>query len=582
MTRFFTYLLDAVRSPREQLSRGQHFVRYSCDLAVYCYQQLERHRAEGMAAELTYRTIFALIPVVVLGLVMFRVFGGLDEVQSKVENELFSFFGVPEIPVGYLEPDEIESDDPFDARANSSVFEVEPSADETADGDIAGATTQTAGGNDTTPQPDDGGLDPSGESSSIETPEPTPAADPTNSEHSNGSAAANADDDPTPAGDSADPRGDLIPDEAAGDPESDVKIVREGVERDAETRATIRRTLSEITSKVSTLDFASMGVFGLLLFVYAAVALADSTEHLFNRIYDAPTQRPIHLRLAIHWSIITLGSGLLAMSLYMSGQVIDWVGEIGAGSTIRGILGHLVAIAASWVLLFLLYALMPNTHVSVRAAAASGLVAALLWEAAKSGFQIYVYKAVPYSALYGSIGLIPLFLFWIYVTWLIVLFGLILTYTLQTLRGSRVVRPEIDSGDTLSGDPDWMLPIMAEVARAFNDGRAIDNQDLADHLGLTSRVTMEMVSELIGAGLLRRVSVGDDDALTLARPAERIPVTQILSIAHRTRPTNAHPSWRTLADLKAAERAAAEGLLLSELLAQWPSEDQPGKSEPIT
>ena len=68
----------------------------------------------------------------------------------------------------------------------------------------------------------------------------------------------------------------------------------------------------------------------------------------------------------------------------------------------------------------------------------------LLWEAAKFGFQVYVATAVPYSAIYGSIGLIPLFLFWIYVTWLIVLFGLILTYTLQVLGGRALGR--IDGG----------------------------------------------------------------------------------------------------------------------------------------
>ena len=97
MNRLLNYLLEAIRSPREQLSRGQQFLRKSIELVVYCYRQLERQRADGMAAELTYRTIFTLIPVVVLGLVMFRLVGGLEDVQAKVENQLFSFFGVPEI-----------------------------------------------------------------------------------------------------------------------------------------------------------------------------------------------------------------------------------------------------------------------------------------------------------------------------------------------------------------------------------------------------------------------------------------------------------------------------------------------------
>ena len=107
-------------------------------------------------------------------------------------------------------------------------------------------------------------------------------------------------------------------------------LIAQRAEARRQTRASIRRTLHEATSKVASIDFASIGVFGLLLFVYAAVALADSTEYLFNRIYEAPKHRPIHIRLAIHWSIITLGSGLLAMSLYMSGQFVDWAGTVGA------------------------------------------------------------------------------------------------------------------------------------------------------------------------------------------------------------------------------------------------------------
>ncbi|MGB1817292.1 MAG: ribonuclease BN, partial [Rubripirellula sp.] len=123
MTRLFNYLIEAIRSPREQLSLGQQFVRKSVDLVVYCYRQLQRQRADGMAAELTYRTIFALIPVVVLGLVMFRVVGGLEDVQAKVENQLFSFFGVPDITQGY-EP--LIQSDATDSEARTEQQEDVP------------------------------------------------------------------------------------------------------------------------------------------------------------------------------------------------------------------------------------------------------------------------------------------------------------------------------------------------------------------------------------------------------------------------------------------------------------------------
>lgn len=245
------------------------------------------------------------------------------------------------------------------------------------------------------------------------------------------------------------------------------------------------------------------------------------------------------------------------------------VRHLGVGATPRAILSHLLAIFASWVLLFLLYALMPNTYVSRRAAAIGAVVGAVLWEAAKFGFQVYVAKAVPYSAIYGSIGLIPLFLFWIYVTWLIVLFGLILTYTLQTFRG-RLPRGDGNADPrSASGDPDWMLPIMCEVAHAFESGNPINLQELAEQIGLSSRIVHDMTGKLVDAGLLCRVSVGSDgeEALTLARPADKIPIGEILDLAHRVRPTNDHPAWKTLADLKKAERNAADGKTLADVLA---------------
>lgn len=518
MRDWLTYVSDAVKRPREELSLRQNQLRYTWDLVIHCGRQLVQHRAEGMAAELTYRTIFSLIPVVVLGLVMFRIVGGLDHVQVRVENQLYSFFGVPEIPTGYLQDELIDQE---------AVAESERMAEDIKHGVRPEKNLNVSIS-----------LDP---------------------DEIKGMSAGKG----------------VMTEEVKVQPGQVGEVLARAVEDKADdtatairARASIRRTLTEVTDQIASLDFASIGVFGLILFVYAAVALADSTEHLFNIIYDAPYQRPIHLRLAIHWSIITLGSGLLALSLYTSGQVIDYVDTIGAGSRPLFILQHLLSLLAGWVLMFLLFALMPNTHVSVPAAAIGAGVAAVLWEIAKYGFQIYVSKAVPYSALYGSLGLIPLFLFWIYVTWLIVLFGLTLTHTLQTLRGKRLRRTLHVRDAPLTGDPDWMLPIMTEVAIAFKNGRAIGRQELADRLGLPSRMVHEMEKQLISGNCLRRVSNAADgeDQLMLARPAELISIRDVLQLAHKCRITNDHQAWKVLAHLKQAERDAAGDRTLADVL----------------
>ncbi|MEO9592835.1 YihY/virulence factor BrkB family protein [Rhodopirellula bahusiensis] len=549
MRHWWNYIVETIERPRDELSRRQHQLRTAWDLVIHCSEQLHRHRAEGMAAELTYRTIFSLIPVVVLGLVMFRVFGGLDDVQLRVENQLYSFFGVPQIPAEYipvpepepgalpieasLDPTEVNTPD-FADKDDPVIETIVPEEGEVADVDENSATGEEGigGGADGMMQGD--------------------ATDPTIDGYP-----------PTP--------------EAAAGEAIDAEEMEGKAEADDQAREIIRQTLHGATSKIASLDFASIGVFGLLLFIYAAVALADATEYLFNRIFDAPTQRPIHLRVAVHWSIITLGSGLLALSLYMSAQVIDWFGDLGAGSGPVWILQHALSLLAGWVLLFLLYALMPNTHVSVRAAVMGSAVSAVLWEVAKYGFQIYVTTAVPYLELYGSIGVIPLFLLWIYLTWLIVLFGLILTYTLQTVRGKEFRRGGEKQEDLPAGDPDWMLPIMTEVAIAFADGEAVGRQELSDRLGLSSRVVHEMENRLIEASFLRRVvtGAGQENQLTLARPANNILLAEVMRLAHRFRPASNHPAWKTLADLKEAECVAAG----TRSLADWMTEDLPPEAD---
>lgn len=556
MNRLLNYLIEAIRSPREQLSRGQQFLRRSIELVVYCYRQLQRQRADGMAAELTYRTIFALIPVVVLGLVMFRVVGGLEDVQAKVENQLFSFFGVPDTTLGY----EPQRPTDFSTPEPQGNQEREIRSEETTLStlDLQQQNDPQQPSDPTSPSEPQSSTQPNKTALSPGISEPATAI---NSTSVSKDAATTS---PEPKTSSNALTGDT------GQPSLDRGSVTQQnsdnseVDAAQQARISIRRTLHDLADKVTSVDFASIGVFGLLLFTYAAVALANAAEHLFNRIYEAPSKRPAHLRLAIHWSILTLGGGLLAMSLYLSGQLVEWFGNMEGSETLKPIMTHCVSLFASWILLFLVYALMPNTRVSVRAAAIGAAVSAVLWELAKYGFQIYLSEAVPYS-LYGSLGLIPLFLFWIYLTWLVVLFGLILTYTLQALGGHLPDQFDTENTGTIDGDPDWMLPIMCEVGNSFDDGIVLDHQSLSNRIGLSTRTVHELASHLIDANLLRQVNQTDTNVgLTLARPADKITLVEILDLAQRVCPPHRHPAWKTFSSLKEAERQAAEGKTLAD------------------
>jgi membrane protein len=451
------HLTRLITQPKDELSRGQRALRYLIDLVRHCARQLAQDRAEEMAAALTYRTIFSLIPLVVLGLVVFRIFGGFEEMQTNLQLRLYDFFGVPEITYG-----------------------EEPAA--------------------------------------------------------NGAAELAA---------------------------NDRQVTKE------EFRAGIRNAMDGLVAQVMKLNFASIGAIGVLLFIYAAMALAFSVEYDFNIIFDSPRGRPWHLRIPIYWSIITLGSGLLALSLYWSGELVRWMEDHVAYAPVLVVFSRLLALLASWVLLFLLYSLMPNTLVKLKPALVGSLIAAVLWETGKMGFQAYVRHALPYSALYGSLGLIPLFLFWIYISWLIVLFGLELACVMQVMHGKVPTKKEDEPTPRIPGDPQWFLPMLTRIGQEFQRGKTIGRQQLAEELELSSRVVNEFGSELEAAGIIHRITSDEsgDARYTLARPPEAIRVTDVLELGYQLS-WNHHRQgkWPYIEELHRAECEAAKNATLAELI----------------
>ena len=472
----------------------------------FCWRELRRKRAEGMAAELTYRTVFSLIPVLVLGLVLFRVFGGLAEVQTRVESQLYDFFGVPDVmPSVYLDSETADTTsleefntDPANADSSNPPINSKDLTTDQAVTDVENAISDT-----TTNQADD-----------------------------NQEIGATVETVTEPRID-ADNKVDGSQDSMSPNLDSN------------ETRSSIRKRMQEVTRFVAAIDFRSIGVLGLLLFVYAAVALANTVEHLFNRIFDVVSHRPFHLRLAIHWSMITLGSGLLAMSLSMSAEVIEWSGSVGANSGVQQGLRQFLSFTASWILLFLLYALIPNIKVSVKAAAGGSLVSALFWELGKYGFQIYVVKAVPYSAIYGSIGLLPLFFLWIYLTWWIVLFGLILTRTLQSFQGQSLRALMVRGSSTVDASVDWILPMLVEIGKKFAQGQSISTQELARRLSISSDDTAKFGDILVENDLAHYLDSAER-RLALSRPAEAISICEVIDLTHRMSHARQHQAWQSL------------------------------------
>ena len=441
IVRLKSYIEWLIGHPVAELNRAQRFLRFVVNLVRHCSRELRANDAGEMAAALTYRTIFGLVPLLMVSMLAFRLFGDMDAAARQLQSAGYAFFNY-----------EVDS-----TRPEAMAFK--------------------------------GALD---------------------------------------------------------------------------------ERLFDVMKTMGGLSFEAIGVVGALLLIWAALGLLISFEDAANRIYRAPRGRRWVTRVGVYWTVLTLGPILLLVVLYAAEY---WLGQAEALPVVGPLfafLGEKGSLAGSFLTLTLLYKLLPNTLVRWRPAVVAALVAAGLWDASKWAFGLYVSRALPYLKLYGAIGLIPLFLFWVYVNWLIVLFGLEVAFTLQAMKGRVFERPD-RRGSLVSADPQWLLPVTASIARAFAGGQPVSRQQLAEELDLRLESVAELVARLEAEGLVHQVARRgtEDVGLTLALPPDRIPLARIVELASRltlgTRPREG-AGWDALAAIHQQARAAAGDRTIADLL----------------
>jgi len=296
------------------------------------------------------------------------------------------------------------------------------------------------------------------------------------------------------------------------------------------------------------INFASIGAIGVLIFFYAATKLLTTIERSFNRIYDAPYARPMLTRFTLYFTSIVLAPLVLLAGQLAQAWVVGFIeqaavvtsqsfGQAGkmAEPTI-GWAGEFTALISpfitTWLLLGLMYKLLPNTHVKARAAMTGGFVAALGWICVVEFFKIYVNQAGT-ASLYGALALPLLFLFWLWSTWLFVLFGLEVTYTLQMMKGRRFKSLRSAEDRDVIFDPRWMIPFAALIGKSFEEGKAIRMNELQVAMGLPGRAVSSLIEMLTRGNVIHHVEHGEPGvpAYTLARPPEKIGIDELLDLS---------------------------------------------------
>jgi membrane protein len=450
--RIQNYLQNILHRPAEYQRRLDRFVRFQIAYWPMVSRRLWRHNPMQMSAALSYQTIFAMIPVLVLTVIFLKAFGVVDDSKQSLQD-LLKNAGISQIAV----MDESAATQPI-------------------------TSTQAV----------------------------------------------------------------------------EIRQVNLGEK--------IEEIFENVESKIT---LGSLGPVTILLLIWTALTLLTTMEQSLNHIFGASTNRPLAKRMMMYWSAMTLSPLLFLVGMYLSRSALQASQEVfGLPWVALKFIEWAGPVMIGVLLMATLYKYLPNTAVSKRTAVLGAMVSAPLWLVAKWGFGLYVKHAAT-NSIYGAAGVIPVFLFWLYISWLIFLLGAEIAYTAANLGRLRLAEED----ENIALGPADLLAGAIVVARAFWSSKApVTIEEISTHIQLSDFTLRRLLDRLARAGIVAEV-VRDDQpaAYTLARPAERITILDILELkpSHEERTIPEHYDaeiWSTVEKVTAQVRSATGELTLADIV----------------
>lgn len=218
---------------------------------------------------------------------------------------------------------------------------------------------------------------------------------------------------------------------------------------------------------------------GTLVLVVTVLAMMATIESTFNVIWRIKRKRPWVVRFLVYWSVLTLGPILIGASMVATSYIVSLplLSDSGVVDGVRARLIEMFPLAATTLAFVLFFKLIPNRPVPLRHALVGGVVASCLFELAKSAFAFYVTHFPTQQAVYGAFATVPIFLIWIYLSWVVVLLGAEITQCLTTFRA---LAPR-QHGAISRRDPMFCaFRILVRLYEAQSAGRGLGEKELME------------------------------------------------------------------------------------------------------
>ena len=274
---------------------------------------------------------------------------------------------------------------------------------------------------------------------------------------------------------------------------------------------------------VPDVDTELVNITAICGLVIISLGIFIAAERVFNHIWQVHRQRNYLQRLVVFWVILTTSPLLAMASLSVDAaldaadiEILRSMEDSAAFATVFGFLAF-----------SMMYFFLPAVKVRLGSAVMGGLVAALLWQLSKYGFSHYLERITNVTTFYSQIAAVPLFLIWLYVTWMVVLIGGQVSFVHQN-RTSLARLSRENAGDGKRSLPALGFYILYRVGSAFRTGGDIPSlREVTEDLGMARGEGVERAAEIL---LEQGILLGDgarDSRHTLACDPARVNLSEV-------------------------------------------------------
>lgn len=268
-----------------------------------------------------------------------------------------------------------------------------------------------------------------------------------------------------------------------------------------------------------TASAGRLTAIGIAFLAVTAIMLMLTIDEAMNRIFRVLRPRPYAQRLIMYWAVLTLGPVLIGASLSMTSFLVgSSLGLLDLGWLTEAVL-RAMPFLFTCAAFTLLYVVVPYRRIETRHALVGGIVAGMIFEFAKRGFALYVASFPTYTLIYGAFAAAPIFLLWVYLSWLVVLFGATITALLPAFREARA-----ESGGSPGRDLVDALAVLNALARAQTEGRVLSINRIAAQVKLLPYRCERVLERAAALGWSAKT---EKDGWLLARDAEAIRLADI-------------------------------------------------------